>query len=152
MKLSFIIPAWNEELLLGATIQALQQATGNYDYEIIVVDDASDDGTSRIAKELGTKVVSSNNRQIGLTRNDGAAVATGDLFIFVDADTIVSEQVVRETVEAIENGAVAGGSFPVFDGNVPLVAKVMTPMLRLIFRLLRCSRSLFSRSRIRKKQ
>ncbi len=139
MKLSFIIPAWNEELLLGATIQALQQATGNYDYEIIVVDDASDDGTSRIAKELGTKVVSSNNRQIGLTRNDGAAVATGDLFIFVDADTIVSEQVVRETVEAIENGAVAGGSFPVFDGKVPLVAKVMTSMLRLIFRLLRVS-------------
>jgi glycosyltransferase involved in cell wall biosynthesis len=99
MKLSFVIPAWNEELLLGATIRSIQQAADDFEFEIIVADDASNDRTAEIAKELGAIVVSCNNRQIGLTRNDGAVVATGDLLIFVDADTLVSKTVVRETVE-----------------------------------------------------
>ena len=111
MKLSFIIPAWNEETLIGLTIKSIQQSADDFEFEIIVADDASDDRTPEIAKELGAIVVPCNNRQIGLTRNDGAVVATGDLLIFVDADTIVSKTVVRETVEAIENGAVAGGIY-----------------------------------------
>ena len=62
-------------------------------------------------------------------------VASGDVLIFVDADTIVSEPVVRETVEAINNGAVAGGSFPAFEGKIPILASILTPMLRVLFRL-----------------
>mgnify|MGYP003991838119 CR=1 FL=1 len=137
MKLSFVIPAWNEEELLGATIKSIQQSAKEFEYEIIVADDASDDRTAEIAAELGSIVVRCDNRQIGLTRNDGAAVATGDLLIFVDADTIVSEVVVQETLKAIKEGAVAGGSFPTFEGNIPIFAKVMTPILRIMFRLLR---------------
>ncbi len=137
MKLSFVIPAWNEEKLLGATIEAIQQSAIAYDFEIIVADDASDDRTAEIAKGLGAIVVSCTNRQIGPTRNDGAGVATGDILIFVDADTIVSEAVVRETVEAIKNGAIAGGSFPTFDGKIPMLAKVLTPTLRVAFKILR---------------
>ena len=137
MKLSFVIPAWNEEKLIGATIESIQHSANNFDFEIIVADDASDDRTPEIAKELGARVVSCNNRQIGPTRNDGAAVATGDILIFVDADTIVSEQVVLETVGAIEKGAIAGGSFPTFEGKIPLLAKILTPTLRIAFRFLR---------------
>ena len=137
MKLSFVIPAWNEEKLIGKTIESVQVSAEKYNFEIIVADDASDDRTPEIARELGAIVVSCNNRQIGPTRNDGAKVATGDIFIFVDADTIVSEAVVRETVEAIENGAVAGGSFPTFEGKIPLIAKLLTPSLQITFRILR---------------
>ena len=137
MKLSFVIPAWNEEKLIGKTIESIQLSVRKYDFEIIVADDASDDRTPEIARELGATVASCNNRQIGPTRNDGAKVATGDIFIFVDADTIVSEAVVRETVEAIENGAVAGGSFPTFEGKIPLLAKLLTPSLQITFRILR---------------
>ena len=137
MKLSFVIPAWNEEKLICKTIESVQVSAEKYNFEIIVADDASDDRTPEIARELGAIVVSCNNRQIGLTRNDGAKVATGDIFIFVDADTIVSEAVVRETVEAIENGAVAGGSFPTFEGKIPLIAKLLTPSLQITFRILR---------------
>ncbi|MBC8201104.1 MAG: glycosyltransferase [Planctomycetes bacterium] len=137
MKLSFVIPAWNEEELLGATIASIQKSAQNCEYEIIVADDASDDRTSEIANEMGAIVVSCNNRQIGTTRNDGAAIATGDILIFVDADTIVTPIVVAETVDAIQNGAVAGGSFPTFEGQIPLLAKILTPILRLLFRILR---------------
>jgi len=137
MKLSFIIPAWNEEVLIGTTIKSIQTSAKEFDFEIIVADDASDDRTAEIATDLGARVVICNNRQIGPTRNDGAAVATGEILVFVDADTIVSEEVVEETVESIKSGAVAGGSFPKFDGEIPFLAKILTPMLRLFFYVLR---------------
>ena len=136
MKLSFVIPAWNEELLIGKTINAIRRSAKSHEFEIIVADDASDDRTAELAVSLGATLVRCNNRQIGPTRNAGAAVATGDLLIFVDADTIISEAVVRETVEAIENGAVAGGSFPEFDGKIPFLAIILTPILKIMFRLL----------------
>lgn len=135
MKLSFIIPAWNEEALIGATIESLQSAAHDFEYEIIVANDASDDRTAEIASALGAKVVQCNNRQIGPTRNDGANEASGDVYIFVDADTVVSKDVVRETVEAIENGAVAGGSFPRFDGKIPLIATLLATVLEFAFKM-----------------
>lgn len=132
-KLSFIIPAWNEEALLAATITSIQQSAQNYEFEIIVADDASDDRTPEIARGMGATVVTCNNRQIGQTRNDGAAVATGGVLIFIDADTIVSPRVVVETVEAIQNGAVAGGSFPCFEENTPFLEKCLTPVIKWTF-------------------
>ena len=139
MKLSFVIPAWNEETLLGATIESIQRSAMNRDFEIIVADDASDDRTGEIATALGATVVNCNNRQIGQTRNDGATDAVGDVLIFVDADTIVSKEVVDETVESIENGYVSGGSFPRFDGKIPLLAIVLGKMLEWLFRVGRVS-------------
>jgi glycosyltransferase involved in cell wall biosynthesis len=133
MKLSFVIPAWNEEELIGATIASIHQSAKGFDYEIVVADDASDDRTSEIAHELGAIVVPCNNRQIGVTRNNGASAATGDILIFVDADTLVSKEVVEETVQALNSGAVAGGSFPKFDEKVPLIAKLLVPCLKIAF-------------------
>ncbi len=133
MKLSFVIPAWNEELLLGATLESIHQSAKGHDYEIIVANDASDDRTSEIAKGLGASVVSCYNRQIGATRNDGANVAAGDVFIFVDADTIVTRDVVDETVESVIKGYVSGGSFPRFDGRIPFLARVLGKVLEWMF-------------------
>ncbi|HIA72539.1 MAG TPA: glycosyltransferase [Phycisphaerales bacterium] len=137
MKLSFVIPAWNEEELIGETIASIQRSASKFEYEIVVADDASDDNTAEISKQLGAVVVSCNNRQIGLTRNDGAKVATGSILIFVDADTLVSEDVINETVEAIENGVIAGGSFPTFEGDIKIVARILTPVIRTAFYILR---------------
>ncbi|MBC8523196.1 glycosyltransferase [PVC group bacterium] len=139
MKLSFVIPAWNEEKLLGATIRSIQQSAKYFDFEIIVADDASDDRTREIARELGAEVVSCNNRQIGQTRNDGAKIATGNVLIFVYADNLVFREVVDETVEAVEMGYVSGGSFPRFDGKIPVLATILAKMLELLFIVLRVS-------------
>src|SRR5260221_1673982 len=101
--ISFIVPAYNEERLLGATLDALHAAGRAMDerYELVVVDDASTDGTALIAQRHGARVVSVVHRQIAATRNSGAQAATGKLFIFVDADTIVNEAVVRAAVAAL---------------------------------------------------
>ncbi|MHC4639313.1 MAG: glycosyltransferase [Planctomycetota bacterium] len=63
--ISFIIPAFNEELLLGRTVEAIQKAANNVDidYELIVVDDNSSDNTGKIATDLGATVVKVNHRQ-----------------------------------------------------------------------------------------
>ena len=92
------------------------------------------------------------HRQIAATRNSGARKANGELFIFVDADTIVSEAVVRSAVEALRGGVVGGGAAVEFDGTVPLYARLLMPVLVWLFRAARvaagcflfCTRSAFA--------
>jgi glycosyltransferase involved in cell wall biosynthesis len=134
--ISFIVPAYNEERLLGATLDALRaagRAVGE-PYELLVVDDASTDRTAIIALRHGAVLVSVAHRQIAATRNSGARKAKGDWFIFVDADTIVNETVVRSAVEALRGGAAGGGAAVEFDGTVPLYARLLMPVLVWSFR------------------
>ncbi|MCH8211173.1 MAG: glycosyltransferase, partial [Planctomycetes bacterium] len=72
--LSFIIPAYNEEALIEATVKQLQVAATaiGRDYEIIVVNDASTDQTAQVAEAAGARVVNVKNRQIAAPRNAGA--------------------------------------------------------------------------------
>ena len=151
--ISFIVPAYNEERLLGAALDALHaaaRAAGEL-YEVVVVDDASTDRTAIIAERHGAVLVSVAHRQIAATRNSGARMAKGELFIFVDADTIVSEAVVRAAVEALRGGAAGGGAGVEFDGTVPLYARLLMPILVRLFRAARlaagcflfCTRSAF---------
>src|SRR5689334_13119115 len=109
--ISFVIPAWNEESLLGPTLERLSVARGHLadTSEVIVVDDCSTDRTVEIARQHGAKVVSVDHRQISATRNAGAREARGDLLIFIDADTLVTPQVVCAAVAAVRSGAVGGG-------------------------------------------
>ena len=134
--LSFIVPAYNEERLLGATLDALRAAALaiGEPYELIVADDGSTDRTAAIAAHHGAILVSVAHRQIAATRNSGAREANGDWLIFVDADTLVSEAVVRSAVEALRSGAVGGGAAVEFDGTVPLYARLLLPVLVRSFR------------------
>ena len=124
--ITFIIPAHNEEFLIGRTISALHTAAGakNEPYEIIVVDDATTDTTSTVAARSGARVVSVNYRQIAAARNEGAG-QEGDLLVFVDADTHVSGTVVDAAVHAMRAGAVGGGARARFDGSVPIYGRIL---------------------------
>lgn len=126
---SFIVPAHNEEPLIGATVEALQQAgqTCGEPFEIIVVNDASTDRTGDIAAAAGARVISVDCRQIAATRNRGASQARGDYFIFVDADTLVGETVVQRALEEMHAGAVGGGAKVDFDGELPWFARLLLP-------------------------
>jgi glycosyltransferase involved in cell wall biosynthesis len=131
---SFIIPAHNEERLIGRTIAALHDAacTCGVRYEIIVVDDDSSDGTAAVAAQAGARVVAVRARQISVVRNAGARAARGDPFVFVDADTIVPAAVLRAVIDVLAGGAVGGGAPARFDGRVPLYGRVTVWMwLRL---------------------
>jgi glycosyltransferase involved in cell wall biosynthesis len=126
--LSFVVPAHNEELLLGRTLAAIHAAARRVGkpYEIVVADDASTDRTAAVASEHGARLVAVRNRQIAATRNAGARAATGDVLIFVDADTIVNAAVVSSTLSALGAGAVAGGASMRLDGKIPWYGRVLT--------------------------
>jgi len=152
--ISFIIPAYNEDRLLGATLDALHAAAraAADDYELIVVDDASTDATALVAERHGARVVRVEHRQIAATRNSGARAARGELLIFVDADTVVNDAVVRAAVHALRDGAAGGGAAVSFDGVVPFYAKLLLPLFVRLFRFARlaagcflfCSRTAFT--------
>src|SRR3712207_6473552 len=108
---SFIVPAHNEERLLGPTLEAIQSAAAQLRirHELIVVDDASTDRTAEIARGHGARVVAVDVRQIARVRNAGARACSGSILIFVDADTVISGDVVKASLSALERGAVGGG-------------------------------------------
>lgn len=145
MMLSFIIPAHNEEMLLGGTICAVQDAGSEVGepFEVIVVDDASSDTTASIAEQAGARVVRVNVRQIAAARNAGAAVAQGDAFVFVDADTVVTGEVVRAAIEALRAGAVGGGAAVQFDEPTPRYAQILLTVLLWLNRRLRLATGCF---------
>ena len=128
--ISFIIPAWNEKSVLGATLEALDASRRHLSEpsEVIVVDDSSTDRTAEIAREHGAQVVPVGHRQISATRNAGAGHAKGDLLIFIDADTIVSPETLRAAVEAVRAGAVGGGCAIRYGGRIPLYLRWFIPV------------------------
>jgi glycosyltransferase involved in cell wall biosynthesis len=136
--ISFIIPAHDEEALLGLALGAITVACREIDepHEIIVASDASTDRTAEIAIEHGARVVTLERRQIAAARNAGAKEAIGDLLIFVDADTQVTASAVAAAVRALRRGAVGGGACVRFDGPVPAYATVMEYAFRLLFPLI----------------
>jgi hypothetical protein len=91
-KLSFVVPAHNEEHELPETLRAIRRAadSAKESYELIVVDDASTDSTAAIAQQFGARIVPVNRRQIAAVRNAGARESRGEILFFVDADTQIA--------------------------------------------------------------
>ncbi len=124
MKLSFIVPAHNEEHELPGTLAAIHAAAAGRAYEIVVVDDASTDATAAIARADGAHVCHVQLRQIAAVRNAGAGVATGDVFFFVDADTRIAPGHVTGALAALTDGCAGGSARVALDGEVPLWARL----------------------------
>ncbi|MEZ6196907.1 MAG: glycosyltransferase [Planctomycetota bacterium] len=137
--LSFVIPAHDEEGELPATLAALRAAVDAValEHEIVVVDDACTDGTARVAREAGARVVTIDRRQISAARNAGAAAARGERLCFVDADTRIDAALLRAVIEALDAGAVGGGSRVRFDEPTPRWARIVVPVLLRGYQFLR---------------
>ena len=121
VKISVVVPAFNEEKLLGASLAEIKTAaaaftTRGWEFELIVCDNNSTDRTGDIARAAGATVVFEPFNQIGRARNSGAAAATGDWLIFVDADSHPSAGLFADVADAIAAGKfLAGGSTMVLD-------------------------------------
>ena len=114
MKISVIVPAFNEEKLIGATLRRIRAAMESFSQrgwmtEMIVCDNNSTDATSALARAAGAEVVFEPVNQIARARNTGAAAATGDWLVFVDADHLTPE-LFADVAEAMAEGrCLAGG-------------------------------------------
>src|SRR4051812_24602658 len=115
MKISIIIPAFNEERLIGGTIASVRRgmeelSRRGIETELIVCDNNSTDRTADIARAGGAKVVFEPVNQIARARNRGAAASNGDWLIFVDADSNPDRELFGEVAEQIAAGrCIAGG-------------------------------------------
>jgi glycosyltransferase involved in cell wall biosynthesis len=92
--ISIVVPAHNEEDYLGKTLEALNRQ----DYpkcEIVVVANGCTDRTADVAHEKCTRLVTLREKGLGVSRNLGARMATGDLLIFLDADTLLEPHALR---------------------------------------------------------
>jgi glycosyltransferase involved in cell wall biosynthesis len=116
VKVSIVIPAYNEERLLPQSLASIRDAARAFDaagwaHELIVCDNNSTDRTPQIATAAGALVVFEPVNQIGRARNTGASRSTGDWLLFVDADSFPTRELFADVVRAIRQGrCVAGGS------------------------------------------
>ena len=124
--LSVVIPAYNEEKYLRRTLESLAPALAALEIptETIVADDASTDTTAELAEGAGARVVRCEHRQISRTRNSGAAQARADHLLFLDADTLVTPEVVAAARRLLQAGAVGGGCRIEADGAIPVSMRV----------------------------
>lgn len=109
MKVSVVVPAYNEEPLLPACLAALKRQDYEGEFEIIVVDNASTDRTGRIAAAAGVTVVEEPHRGYSKALARGFAAATGDIVATTDADSIVPSNWISRLVGAYEEGVAAVG-------------------------------------------
>jgi glycosyltransferase involved in cell wall biosynthesis len=114
VKLSVIIPTLNEAGYLPAAVAAVRRrAALGPPHEILVADCRSADGTAELAERLGVRVVCDaplpDSRAAALNR--GAAVASGDVLLFLDADTLVPVAFDRSIRGALRDPQVVGGAF-----------------------------------------
>jgi glycosyltransferase involved in cell wall biosynthesis len=138
LMISFIVPAYNEELELSSTLAAIRAAASGaaQPCEVIVVDDASTDATPEIASQAGAQVISVRRRQIAAARNAGARAARGKYLFFVDADTRIDRTHIAEAITALEAGYAGGSARVLMDGFVPLWGRVfLRAFSALYFRL-----------------
>ena len=109
---SVLIPAYNEEKFLGPVLERVHAsfaALGWTAYEAVVCDNHSTDATGEVARAHGARVVYEEHNQISRARNTAARAARGRWLIFLDADTLLSAELLGETLRRLESGAVCGG-------------------------------------------
>ncbi len=106
-RVSVIIPALNEAAQIAATLENARQGSP---HEIIVVDGGSTDGTGEIARAAGAKVIQSKPGR-ARQMNAGAARATGNVLLFLHADTVLPENWMRVVKDTLGKPGVVAGSF-----------------------------------------
>lgn len=109
IDVSIIIPAFNSEKTLPATIQSVLTQKTKKSFEVIVVDDNSTDKTFDVAKTFtGINVLKNEKKGPAYARNYGAKNAKGDILLFIDSDCVASRSWLNEMIKPFKNNKVAG--------------------------------------------
>lgn len=127
MKLSVIVPTFNEEAVIEATLRRAVEALSPY--ELIVADGCSRDGTVANARPYATVLTLEMTR--GAALNHAAAVATGDVLLFLHADTIPPVGAAPAIERALQDAGVVGGAFRLRFDHPGRLARSMASLVNL---------------------
>ena len=118
-RISIVIPAYNEESYIEETLRAIKNQVCNFSYEIIVIDGQSTDKTISVAKNYA-EVFKSPQRSRVFQLNYGASKTSGDLILFLDADTLIGPHFlhkVNKIFEKKKNLLACSARFKYYDGK-----------------------------------
>ncbi len=120
--ISVIIPARNEEQHLPRCLESLRLAASRLDrpIEVIVVLNRCTDRTDEIARSFGCRIQRDDSKNLSRIRNAGAALATGEIIVTVDADSTVSANMLKAVVGALSNVGVVGGGVLILPERISL--------------------------------
>ncbi len=140
MKLSVIIPAFNEEQYVDRCVRSIARALDIHasrlpSSEIIVTDNNSTDATAEIARRAGATVVFEPINHISRARNAGGRAATGDWFLFIDADCELHPDTLADLLDHLDRGDLAGGGCDIILDRVPMLGRVIVFAARTVMRL-----------------
>lgn len=126
MRISVIVPVLNEEKIIAATLDALLPLAP---HEIVVVDGGSSDRSREIAERFDVRVISSE-RGRAQQMNCGAREASGDVLLFLHADSRLPSSALDDISSALSDRGYVGGRFDVeLEGNhwmLPVVARLIS--------------------------
>jgi glycosyltransferase involved in cell wall biosynthesis len=140
LKISLLVPAFNEEKLLAETLRSIQQASAaftarGWETELIVCDNNSTDRTAEIAREAGATVVLEPINQIARARNRAASAASGDWLVFVDADSQPSPGLFEDAAKAMLDSRVMFGGVTIRLAGFHPIAATVTGFWNLVSRI-----------------
>jgi len=129
--ISIIVPVLNEEAALPVLLKQLEKLED--DFELIISDGGSTDKTLTIAKKHYSKGARAINSPCGRARqmNAGARVASGDLLLFLHADTYLPQDALRAIVDSMHDEEIAGGRFKLKLDNPALPYRLVGAMINM---------------------
>lgn len=117
---SVIVPALQEEDYLPSLLESVNNQTYT-PIEVVVADSSTGESkvkTQQICSQFNARYVNVPRLNVALARNEGAAVATGDILCFTDADCVLSSDYIERMVEALKTHVLAHGADPYYGDRV----------------------------------
>lgn len=111
MSISVLVPARNEEKYIGSCLQSIQAAARPFpdEVEIIVCLNRCTDKTESIARSFGARIVRDDSKNLSRIRNTAARAATGDILVTIDADSVMTRNLLMEVDSLLQRDDVIGG-------------------------------------------
>lgn len=130
MKISVIIPAYNEEQLLPRCLNSINnQSFPSKAYEVIVVDNNSSDNTFAIAKNYGAKVLFERRRGVVYARQTGIENAEGEIIVGLDADCEVPSNFLKNISDQFKKNSLTGFCGNVYFDDAPLIITILAKIM-----------------------
>ncbi|MGC2302751.1 glycosyltransferase family 2 protein, partial [Candidatus Binatus sp.] len=104
MKVSVVIPTYNDEATIGGTLESVFAQRFDGGFEVIVVNDGSTDGTRAVLEKFGERlrVIDQENAGVAAARNAGIRAAVGEYIALLDGDDTLTEEMLEKTVPLLD--------------------------------------------------
>ncbi len=148
VEISIVVPTYNESRTIENLLQAVSHTLEGYDYETIIVDDNSPDGTARIVQELATEDdriklrVRSGKLGLGSAILEGFGLAKGNYLLMVDADLSHRPEDIKRLIDNRKGADIVIGSRYMNGGKIvgwpmkrKIISRVATRLVKLFFKL-----------------